>query len=285
MLTKFFKFKCIVLTLVLSGCSSIFYHPTKELVIAPSDLNLEYHEHIIENGAIRLHGWHLPAAKKDTELDFPPVLFLHGNAQNISNHLPSVAWLPPLGFEVYLFDYQGYGLSSGSPSPAAVTKDVEQMINYIDAHRSECIILFGQSLGATLALFAASNQETKEKLCLVVAESPFADYHLIVREKLSQFWITYPFIPLTSLLINNNYSPLPVVKDISPIPILLIHSKADPIVPTTHSQALFSAAEQPKELWLLEDVPHIMAFSNRKLQQRFVDFVKTNVIPQIQEIN
>ena len=52
------------------------------------------------------------------------VLFLHGNAENISTHIGSVYWLPEQGYEVVLLDYRGYGRSEGVPQLGRMLDDV-----------------------------------------------------------------------------------------------------------------------------------------------------------------
>ncbi|MFQ5932952.1 MAG: alpha/beta hydrolase, partial [Nitrospiraceae bacterium] len=59
----------------------------------------------------KLFGWYVEAADHSAVL-----LWCHGNAGNIINRLDNLARLHQLGFSVFLFDYRGYGRSSGSPS-------------------------------------------------------------------------------------------------------------------------------------------------------------------------
>jgi hypothetical protein len=110
------------LAAALGGCSGLIFQPMRELVLTPDEIGLDYRDvHLEAEDGVRLHGWFLPAE--------PPrrgsVLFLHGNAQNISTHIASVAWLPAEGFDVLLVDYRGYGLSGGSPSLAGLHLDFE----------------------------------------------------------------------------------------------------------------------------------------------------------------
>ena len=69
---------------------------------------------------LALHGWFLKA--RDAR---GTVLVLHGNAENISTHASGVLWLVPEGFNVFIFDYRGYGRSEGRPTVAGVHKDAD----------------------------------------------------------------------------------------------------------------------------------------------------------------
>jgi alpha-beta hydrolase superfamily lysophospholipase len=68
-----------------------------------------------------LHGWYFPAEGEPSG----SVLFLHGNAENISTHFANVAWLAKSGFAVLVFDYRGYGRSAGSPDLDGLHQDAE----------------------------------------------------------------------------------------------------------------------------------------------------------------
>src|SRR3569832_2042212 len=95
---------------------------------------------------VRLHAWLLPS----TVPSKATILFLHGNAQNISAHIGNVAWLPSQGYNVFLLDYRGYGLSQGAPQLPGLFADIEAAADYIalreDLNRVPFVIL-GQSLG------------------------------------------------------------------------------------------------------------------------------------------
>ena len=73
----------------------------------------------------KLHAWFLPAQGRVKGT----VLHLHGNAANVSNHLPLVAWLPPRGFNVLTLDYRGFGRSQGTPSLDGVVDDAAAALN------------------------------------------------------------------------------------------------------------------------------------------------------------
>ena len=96
-----------------TGCSSIFFFPQKQHLQTPDLLGLDYEDiYLTSADETTLHGWWLKAQKpvKGT------VYFLHGNAENISTHIRNIAWLPEYGYQVFLIDYRGFGLSGGKPT-------------------------------------------------------------------------------------------------------------------------------------------------------------------------
>ena len=101
------------LLLLISGCTHLIFQPLKPHLIDPAQHGIVAEEHYFTTkDKVRLHGWLLPAQGESRGT----LLFLHGNAENISTHIRSVWWLPKHGYNVFLFDYRGYGRSEGNPT-------------------------------------------------------------------------------------------------------------------------------------------------------------------------
>jgi uncharacterized protein len=226
--------------LLIAGCNGLFYHPRKEIVRYPSDIGLPYERVTISTpGQPTLAGWLLPTTSEVRGT----VLYLHGNAENISTHFAAVYWLPKEGYQVFLFDYAGYGESEGTVSLSGIHRDVERMIGWVAAdHRTmgKPLILFGSSLGGTMALYAAAQSEKRGALQAVVAEAPFSSYRSIAREKLSLIWLTSPFRWPLGFLVSDHFSPLGVAEKMNK-QVLLIHGTTDAVVPLHHSADLCAA--------------------------------------------
>jgi hypothetical protein len=110
-----------LLALLLAGCvERMFFYPDSAQYTRPEQFGLRHEDVSITTAdGSRLHGWWLPA--KGQALG--SVLHLHGNAANVSNHLPLVAWLPGTGFNVLMLDYRGFGRSEGRPTLDGVVDD------------------------------------------------------------------------------------------------------------------------------------------------------------------
>jgi fermentation-respiration switch protein FrsA (DUF1100 family) len=108
----------------------------------------------------------------------------------------------------------------------------------------------------------------------VVLDSPFSDYRRIAREKLAGFFLTWPFQWLSTLAIENEYSPAASIKALSPIPVLFIHGEQDMTVPLHHSQRLYESAGHPKQLWVVPDSGHIQAVRDKTMRKRLGEFLE-----------
>lgn len=277
------RFAALLATVaLLPACTGLFFYPFAQHVRTPEHIGLSYEDVFFETAdGVRLHGWFLPA-KGDA---CATVLFLHGNAENISTHIASVYWLPSRGFNVFMPDYRGYGASAGSPSLPGLQADVDAAMQYLLTHRrtDEPIVLFGQSLGAATAIYYTAHSRYRERIRALVAESAFTSHRDIAREKLAALWLTWPLQWVPLLTVSDAYSPLSAVAKVHPIPILLIHGEQDVIIPPVHSARLFAAAREPKELWRADGAGHIEALRSPGMRDRFVSYLSRHTCGRGQE--
>src|SRR5882672_3106844 len=129
----FRRLPLIFTILFLSGCSpqSLFYYPNRKLYGDPAAMGLKYEtlQYPSLNGKI-LCAIFIPT-------DQPPkgtVVHFHGNYGNLSNHFPLSVFLVKKGFDVLIFDYEGYGASEGHPSPRRTLDDGIATVRYAQAH-------------------------------------------------------------------------------------------------------------------------------------------------------
>lgn len=262
------------LSVALTGCTSLFFQPQNKEYLTPNEIGLPYQDVYFpgEKGQM-LHAWWLPAKGSAAGT----VLFLHGNAENISTHIASVYWLPAQHYNVLLLDYRGYGASQGEPSVAGALDDINRAMQHL-LQRSdvdpERIVVLGQSLGGALAIYYVAHSPYRHNIKALIVESSFSSYRHIAREKLASLWLSWPLQWPLSFTIDDTFSPLYVIDQISPIPLLLIHGDKDLVVPLHHGQELFGAARQPKEFWLIPEGGHIEAFRRKANQEKLVLYLQ-----------
>lgn len=270
---------CAVL---LTGCNSVFFQPQSKEYLTPDALGLAYENVVLSGAEGQLHAWWLPAKGKAEGT----VLFLHGNAENISTHIASVYWLPAQNYNVLLLDYRGYGRSQGVPTVAGALDDINSAMQHL-LQRTDVdpgrIVVLGQSLGGALSLYYVAHSQYRANIKALIVESPFSSYRDIAREKLDALWLTWPLQWPLSFTIDDDYSPLPAVAQLSPIPLLIIHGDKDRIIPLHHGQALFAAARQPKEFWLVPEGEHIAAFRRIKYREQLVQYLRRVMSAAVQQ--
>ncbi len=219
------------------------FFPDRDLTLLPGDLGLNAEEAAVEtaDGEL-LHGWFLPSRSGQG----PVLLFFHGNAGNISDRLENARALVGSGFHVLLFDYRGYGRSTGRPSEEGIYLDAEAACDHlvevrgIDPGR---IVLFGRSLGGAAALEAALRRRAG---CLIM-ESAFTSTKDMAKQ-MGPFALLRPLLPA-------DYNNLEKIRRVS-LPVLIVHGDRDEIVPFHMGEELFRAAPQPKSFFPVRGAGH-----------------------------
>jgi len=255
----------VLLSLTMTGCTSLFFYPMEDWVQNPARQGLAYEDVVlIHEDGLRIHGWWLPA-KGEVQ---GTVYFLHGNAQNISTHMMNVAWLPDAGYQVFMLDYRGYGLSEGEPSLPEVFSDIRLGLNWL--HNSgrlgeAPLIVFGQSLGGAMGVKVLAEEGNPERVDCVLLEAVFSGYPQITRDAMSQSWLLWPFQWPVAALMPDQWNPEDYIGKLAGTPLFLMHSSEDQIVPLKHGRALFDAAGEPKAFRKLEG-DHIAGSGSQEVQ-------------------
>jgi fermentation-respiration switch protein FrsA (DUF1100 family) len=264
--------------LFFSGCGSLFFYPQKQLYdnpvareFSPQDIYFK------TSDGLTLNGWFIQAANTEARAT---VLVLHGNAQNLSTHVNSVLWLVREGFNLFIFDYRGYGKSQGSPGIKGVHLDAEAALKALLSMSrvgKNRIIVLGQSIGGAIAVYTVAHTPYKDRIAALVIESTFSSYRLIAREKLAQVFITWPFQYPLSYLVGDAYSPVRWIGEVSCVPVLIIHGDQDPVVPIHHGRMLYEAARVPKEFWETTVPGHVMSFEDAGVRDKLVRYLTAHL--------
>jgi len=258
-----------LLALLLISCNSLFFYPAENYFYHPGSVGLAPEVVTFKSGdGTRLSGWFFPSLKQPVK---GTVIQFHGNAQNMSTHFLLLSWITFKGYHLFTFDYRGYGKSEGNPTIQGLTLDAAAAYKYLlqrkDLEDSD-FVLYGQSLGGVLLLKALADFPQKNRIRAVIAEGSFLSYQDIARNKLADTWLTWPFQHLAYLLISGEYDATQTVEAVSPIPLLVIHGTADPIVPYKFGEEIYASARQPKMLWSVPDGQHIDAMRPADSQYR-----------------
>jgi uncharacterized protein len=244
----------LLLIVYLVICALLFFFQTHRLFFpdlqvteTPKTYGLQYEEvnlPVADSG--NLNGWWIPAAKPDA----PVILYLHGNGANIGANAEQAHRLRELGFSVFLFDYRGYGKSTGPfPTEQRLYEDAEQAWNYLVKIRHvepKKLLIYGHSLGGAIAIETASHHP---EVAGLIVESSFTSM-LDMTQRVP--WTAY--FPTNLLLTQrfDSFSKVPSLK----MPVLFIHGQADRTIPYEMSEKNYAVAPQPKQLLLIPDGDH-----------------------------
>jgi len=258
---------------ILPACDSYFFYPRRNFVANPH-LDRVVHEDVFFEtpDGVRLHGWFLrPNAEPRGT-----ILFFHGNAENISTHVSAVLWLAMEGYQVFLIDYRGYGRSEGTPDMEGIHVDALAAIDRLfrmEGVDKDRIVVFGQSLGGAVAVYAVANSPHRDRIRALVIDSAFSGYRRIAREKIAAVLLLWPFQAPLSLLVTDRYSPSRWIGRVGPVPVLILQGDADKVVPVRHAEMLYRLAEEPKQLWIVPGAGHIQALSDGNIRKQLLMYL------------
>ncbi|MCL1886586.1 MAG: alpha/beta hydrolase [Betaproteobacteria bacterium] len=233
-----------------------FYFPDRLNYDSPHRIGLAYEEVTFPStDGTRLWGWFIPARNIEHPRDAKgTVIHMHGNAQNLTAHWQFAEWIPDRGFNLFVFDYRGFGNSLGQPDPKGVFEDAVAAINTVRSRTdidTGKLFIFGQSLGGMLAI--ASAAANPQGILAVLAEAPAHSYSVWMNDKM----------PGAGDALDDTYTAGAYVARLSPIPLLLLHGNHDKVVDYSHSVRLFAEADEPKALMTIEGGEHVDAMTDR----------------------
>ena len=206
--------------------------PSRELSATPEAVGLDYEDVTLETSdGVSVHGWFVPGESRHV------LLYFHGNAGNISHRVYSIREFHDLGLSVFIIDYRGYGQSNGRPTEQGLYRDGQAAWQYLTDERGiapEDIIPFGRSLGGSVASWLAA----REQPAGLIIESSFTSVPDIGQD-------AYPWLPVRWLSRFKHATRDEVAKVTCPV--LVVHSRDDEIIPFHHGEAIYDAANEPKQ--------------------------------------
>jgi fermentation-respiration switch protein FrsA (DUF1100 family) len=187
---------------------------------------------------IRLNAWWFPEPGSRFV-----TLFLHGNAGNVTHRIDHAHALKSAGSAVLVLDYRGYGKSTGRPSERGLHLDADASYDAVLqlGYDPSALLIHGESLGTAVAVDLAS----RRRCAGLILESPLAS--------LGEMAAT--LVPILGPLLADGFKTKTIIKRVR-VPLLVMHGDADEIVPFSQGQAVFAAANQPKDFWRIRGAHH-----------------------------
>jgi pimeloyl-ACP methyl ester carboxylesterase len=227
--------------------------------VTPKSFGLSYEDiSFYTQDNILIRGWFVPSVKSNAKT----IILLHGYPADKGDILPSRLFLHS-SFNLVFFDFRYFGESKGHYSTAGKNEvnDLLAAIKYLKTKNIHEVGVFGLSLGGAVAIMAAT--ETKA-IQAIVSGSSYASLELLANDYYNVPVLRYPLAMLTGLWAKiflgvdiKKVLPVKAAEQLH-IPILIIHSKKDNVVPFSHAQLFQKAlAKNPKaEFYFTDDHGH-----------------------------
>ena len=245
--------------------NALLYLPSRAIVRSPADAGLRHRELALHTSdGERLHGWWIPARSERVG----HVLLFHGNGGNIGDRVALAALLAAAGLDVLLFDYRGYGRSSGRPGEHGTYRDARAALAGLrelpGVDRSRVLYL-GESLGGGVAVELALEHPPAGLVLL----SAFTGVREMAR-------LHYPFVPAAA--VPDAYPSLRRIGELR-APLLVLHGEDDAIVPVEHGRRLYEAAPGPKRLRTVPGAGHndIVSVAGTRLAREIAAWAREGV--------
>jgi fermentation-respiration switch protein FrsA (DUF1100 family) len=273
-----------MLMTLFNGCSGVFYYPDRVLHIPPEKVGLIAQDHWFQsNDGTKLNAWHLTDPKRKEKSKGLFVLF-HGNAENLSSHHYNLSWAVKAGYDLFVFDYRGYGRSEGKATPEGVIQDGISAISYAHEKIFQPIkleniqakfVVVGQSLGGMIAPQAVMQSPLRLNIDLLVLEATFSSYRTLAKNKLQASWATWIFWPLGYAIVHEATASKHVLPQLSSPTVIVIHGTADTIVPMEMGEEVYATLPDGNKFWWVsENRQHLHAlFNNQTLQTNLLNYL------------
>lgn len=232
---------------------------------SPADFSLEFEPVQFSSAdGLKLSGWLIPTAPAEAAKGV--VTLCHGYPMNRTEMLPYARFLHDAGYALLLFDFRALGESEGDLCSIGhhEVDDLHGALDYLTSRPDTAELpkgALGLSLGGAVSIMTAARDE---RLRAVVAEASFPTLQHALDKR---FWFTGPLSPLITRPVRwwgqrwfpvqpGEVAPGAEISAISPRAVMLIQGKRDLLVDWRETVAMYEAAGEPRELWLMPRSHH-----------------------------
>ncbi|PQB04471.1 alpha/beta hydrolase [Aureitalea marina] len=172
------------------------------------------------------------------------IVYYHGNGGSLERWKDLTQPFTELGWDVLVWDYRGYGKSTGERSSEAMYDDAQLIyVKALDWYSEEQLLVYGRSMGTTFATYVSARNSPSS----LVLESPFYSLKSLVKNK-------YPILPVYRLL-KYNFPTYSFASGVG-CPIRIFHGTQDRVVPSEQGEALWREFPKNSEFILIEEGGH-----------------------------
>jgi len=193
----------------------------------------------------KLSAFYIRAARRRSRKNIT-VLMFHGNAGNIGHRIPiAKMFMQSMGCNVFMLEYRGYGLSTGSPDEAGLMVDAQTAYDYIKQRaetRDNDIVIYGQSLGGAVSIQLVAKNQNDKRMVGLILENTFLSMRKLIPSII-------PPAKYLTLLCHQVWASDTFLPSITEVPILFLSGLRDEIVPPSHMRRLYEICQTPTKIW------------------------------------
>ena len=263
MLKSIFFF--LILLFVLSGCSKNSIFPTDTKVYdTPYNYKDAYEEFYFKSSQdSMLRGWLFRAQGPSQGM----VVVTNGIHFNMSERFKKWTWVLEQGYDLFIYDFRGYGESFGEVDMFGFVDDVTAAVHYAhDLNPSLPMLVVGQSMGGSFVIDAMA-KESYPYVKLLVIDSTMMGFAKAADDMIKKHFLLWPFIWVPSVITPKGVDSIDFV-DKTQKPTLFLVGLQDSVIPSEHSVELYLKAKEPKALWIVEDAEHVACICKSKVKAR-----------------
>lgn len=175
----------------------------------------------------------------------PTLLYFHGNAGSLATRSERIRKYMNRGRGIYMMSYRGYSGSTGKPSEANNVADAKRAYDDLISLgvRPEDVIVYGESLGSGVAVQVGADRQISG----LILDAPYTSMVELAASR-------YPWLPVRPML-RDRYESDSYISRVR-CPLLIIHGERDETIPVAMGRAMFSAANEPKQLVTFPNAGH-----------------------------
>lgn len=199
-------------------------------------------------------------------------LYCHGKDENINRYWFQVEHFWEMGYNTFIFDFQGYGKSQGEPSGDALYSDGEEALDYVLSRTdvdTDRIVYYGMSLGTFVATYLAA--DIRHPAALIIESAPASITELLHDSGLIKLSGSY--------VADADFDNVRRIDKIN-CPLFMLHGEDDSFTAfERHVPMIWNNAVEPKEhLWVEgSDHSEIIETLGDEYNEAIIDFIKSYV--------
>ncbi len=259
-----YLFSFFAIIFLFNGCSKNAIFPTDTKVYdTPTNYVYDYEEFYFESSQeAMLRGWLFRSNGPSQGM----IVVANGMAFNMSSRFTEWTWTLEKGYDLFIFDYRGYGESLGEVDMFGFVDDVTSAIAYAHTLNEDLpMVVVGQSMGGSFVIDAVAKKEYPYVKLLVI-DSTMTGFAAAGEELIKQYILLWPLIWVPSVITPDGIDSIDFV-DKTETPTLFMVGLNDTIIPPEHSAELFEKAKEPKALWVVEGEEHVNSIHNERVKE------------------